>query len=95
MLPDHQEFHTSGPNCHWCASGETAFVWQPYGTNVCAPCQELISAGREWEVVEGVAARLTVRDGWHLADPESWRDHEHERMARWLEIRTTCAVSST
>ncbi len=43
-MPDDDEiddrwlFHTSGPNCHWCASGETAFVWGPYGTNICPGC---------------------------------------------------------
>jgi hypothetical protein len=46
--------------------------------------------GRAQEVVEEVAARITVRAGWHGLDPERWRQHEHERMARWLEIRTTC-----
>ena len=49
---DRWQFHTTGPNCHWCYHRDTAFVWGPYGTNVCAVCQELIEAGRQWEVVE-------------------------------------------
>jgi hypothetical protein len=87
---DLHTFHTVGPNCHWCYERGTAYVWGPYGTNVCEHCQGLISEGRDWEVVEALAARMTVRGGWHMLDPEGWRQREHERMARWLSIRTDC-----
>jgi len=85
------QFHTTGPNCHWCYHRDTAFVWGPYGTNVCAVCQELIEAGRQWEVVEALAAQMTVqRRRWLWFDPERWRKREHGLIGRWLEVRTTC-----
>jgi hypothetical protein len=66
----------------------------PYGTNVCAHCEELIDEGREWEVVEALAAQMTVRNGWHSLDPERWRRNEHENITRWLEVRTTCETKA-
>ena len=32
---DRWQFHTAGPNCHWCYHRDTAFVWGPFSTNVC------------------------------------------------------------
>ncbi len=87
---DRWQFHTTGPNCHWCYHRDTAFVWGPYDTNVCAVCQELIEAGRQWDVVEALAARMTVRDRWLHLDPEDWRQNEHALMERWLRVRTDC-----
>jgi hypothetical protein len=76
---DRWHFHTSGPNCHWCAAGKTALVWGLYGTNVCADCQALFDEGRQWEVAETVAARITVRGRWvGGVNPERWRDQEHQ-----------------
>jgi len=91
-IDDRWLFRTSGPNCHWCYTGMTAFVWGPYGTNVCAHCQCLFDEGRQWEVPETLAARMTVRDRWMGADPEQWREREHRLIAKWLTIRTTCAA---
>lgn len=76
--------------CHWCALRPQAWVWGPYGTRVCDHCDQLASQGRAAEIVEEAAARITVRGGWRLGvDPETWRMHEHERVAKWLDIRTT------
>ena len=88
---DEYNFRTDGRDaCHWCYMRPQAFVWGPYGTRVCSYCQDLIEQGRHHEVVEELAARMTVRDVWATLDPERWRRHEHERMARWLQVRTTC-----
>ena len=89
-ISDEHRFHTSGPNCHWCARGETAWVWGPYGTNICADCTEMIEAAEPELVVETIAAAVTVRDNWHHLDPQRFREHELENLTRWLEIRTTC-----
>jgi hypothetical protein len=89
---DRWQFHTAGPNCHWCYHRDTAFVWGPYGTNVCAVCQRLIEAGRQWEVVEALAAQMTVRGRWLWFDLERWRKREHYLIERWLNIRTTCTA---
>jgi hypothetical protein len=89
-LDDRWLFRTSGPNCHWCASGETIHVWGPYGTNVCAFCEDLITQGRPWEVAEAVAARITVRDRWYDLDPERWLEHERALIERWLTLRRDC-----
>lgn len=79
--------------CHWCSLRPQMWVWGPYGTRVCDHCDQLAAAGQVAEIVEEAAARLTVRGafrrfGWAL-DPERWREHEHERIRRWLEVRTT------
>jgi 3-methyladenine DNA glycosylase AlkD len=92
---DRWDFHTTGSNCHWCHQRKTAFTWGPYDTNVCNECQQLIQSGSQWDVVEGVAAHITVRGGWFMTDPETWRAKEHVLMARWLEIRTTCRPAAT
>jgi hypothetical protein len=83
-------FRTSGPNCHWCASGETIHVWGPYGTNVCAFCEDLITEGRERQVGETVVARSIVRDTWYDVDRERWLEREHALIERWLALRTDC-----
>jgi hypothetical protein len=77
--------------CHWCFLRPQAYVWGPYGTRVCDYCDRLVADGRAGEIVEEVAARITVRDRWMMLDPEPWREHEHERIARWLEVRTALA----
>ena len=59
-------------------------------TRVCAHCQDMLEQGRQWEIVEAVAAGITVRDHWSVLDPEQWRRHEHELIGRWLAVRTTC-----
>jgi hypothetical protein len=51
-------------------------------------CEELIEAGRQWEIAEEVAARITVRHNW-IMHPDRWRQREHDLMARWLRMRTT------
>jgi hypothetical protein len=81
-------FHTIGPNCHWCYERPTAYVWGPYRTSVCLHCEELIAAGRQCEVVEALAEKMTVRDLWFGLDPEFSLQREHERMSRWLSVRT-------
>lgn len=88
---DENAFRTDGRAvCHWCYLRPQTWIWGPYGTRICDHCQQLIDAGSAGDVVEELAARMTVRDGWHMLDPDRWRQHEHERMARWLEVRTTC-----
>ncbi|MGI9157703.1 MAG: hypothetical protein ACR2FG_13905 [Marmoricola sp.] len=47
-------------------------------------------AGRQWGVVEALAAQMTVRGRWLWVDPERWRKREHGLIGRWLEVRTTC-----
>lgn len=87
---DEYVFRTDGRDaCHWCYMRPQAVVWGPYGTRVCAHCDELISQGRADEVVEELAARMTVRDAWHGLNPEEWRRREHDLMQRWLKVRTT------
>lgn len=87
---DEYVFRTDGRQvCHWCAYRPQAWVWGPYGTRVCDHCEELIAAGRQWEIPEGVAARITVRERWHDIDPDRWRRREHDLLARWLRVRTT------
>lgn len=81
-------FRTSGPGCHWCGTDRTRAVWGPYGTNVCDYCEGLLEQGREWEVAETVAARITVRGNWRMLDPENWRKRESALIAHWLSIRT-------
>lgn len=88
LSSDAWNFRTVGPNCHWCYFRKAAFVWGPYGTNVCAVCQDLIEAGLHWDVVEAVAARITIKGDWDDADPKGWRQREHALMERWLVIRT-------
>ena len=86
---DENVFRTDGRDvCHWCTLRPQEWLWGPYGTRVCDHCQQLIEEGRQWEIVEGVAARITVRDNWHHLDPEQWRRREHGLMARWLKVRT-------
>jgi hypothetical protein len=84
---DWREFHTPGPNCHWCYHRPAAYLWCPWSTHVCEVCQALILAGREWEVVEGLAAQMTVRDRWMMIDPEHAREHWHDVMNRWIEAK--------
>lgn len=67
---DRWHFHSAKPHCHWCYHRDTAFVWGPYDTNVCAVGQELIEAGRQGEAVEALAAQMTVRGRWLWLDPE-------------------------
>lgn len=74
--------------CHWCSLRPQEFVWGPYGTRVCARCEQIIEGGGSWEVVEEVAARITVRGGWSVLDPGRWRQREHGKIGRWLEVRT-------
>lgn len=77
------------PSTDVTTRGEVTPAWGPYGTRVCAHCDELISQGRADEVVEELAARMTVRDAWHGLNPEEWRRREHDLMQRWLKVRTT------
>lgn len=85
-------FRTSGPNCRWCSSGQTAFVWGPYKTHVCAECQRLIEAGEHWLIPETVAARITVSGNhWMGVDPERWRQRERRLIEHWMTARTTCS----
>jgi len=77
--------------CHWCYMRPQAFVWGPYGTRVCDYCQQMAAEGRAHDIVEELAARMTVRDTWHKLDPEHWRERAHEHMQRWLDVRTTSA----
>ena len=84
-------FRTVGRNlCHWCQLRPPAWVWGPYGTRVCDHCQVMIFDGRAAEVVDELAARMTVRDALGVVDPERWRAHQWALMARWLTIRTDC-----
>lgn len=78
-------------SCHWCYLRPQEYVWGPYGTRVCGHCQQMAEEGRAHDIVEELAARMTVREGWRMLDPEEWRRHEHEKMARWLQVRTTCS----
>jgi hypothetical protein len=88
---DENVFRTDGEDaCHWCYMRPQEFVWGPYGTRVCGYCQDMIRDGREWEVVEETASRMTVHDRWFGIDPEHWRAREHGLMQRWLKVRTTC-----
>lgn len=88
---DENVFRTDGRACcHWCYLRPQAWVWGPYGTRVCDHCQQMVEDGRAREVAEELAARMTVRDGWHTLDPGHWREREQGLMARWLEVRTTC-----
>jgi hypothetical protein len=89
---DENVFRTDGRDaCHWCYLRPQAWVWGPYGTRVCDHCQQMIAEGRAQDVVEEMAARMTVRDGWgSMLDPEDWREREHNLMDRWLEVRTDC-----
>lgn len=76
--------------CHWCWLRPQAWVWGPYGTRTCTYCEELIQAGRAHDIVEEVAARITVRDGWRvIRDQEGWRRRERDKLERWVEVRTT------
>jgi hypothetical protein len=93
-IEDRWLFRTSGPNCHWCYSGKTAFVWGPYGTHICARCTALIDTGQKWEIPETLAARMTVRDRWFGLEPEHWRECELGLIAKWLTIHTTCETST-
>jgi len=36
----------------------------------------------------------SCREAWHMLDPERCA-HEHDRMRRWLEVRTTCRPVQT
>lgn len=81
-------FLTLGSVCHWCMLRTPAWEWGPYGTRVCDHCQRMIQDGRAVDVIEELAARLTVRG--HLVDPEKWRELPHAQMTRWLEVRTDC-----
>lgn len=89
---DENAFRTDGRDaCHWCYLRPQAFVWGPYGTRVCGHCQDLIAEGCGWDVVEELAARLTVRGTSRLIrDMERWRRREHNLMERWLRVRTNC-----
>ncbi len=50
----------------------------------------MIDDGRPHDIVEEVAARITVRMGWNLIrDPEGWRRREKDQMDHWLQVRTT------
>jgi hypothetical protein len=79
--------------CHWCAYRPQEWVWGPYGTRTCDHCDQLAAEGRADEIVEEAAARLTVYGTFRrfkfALDPERWRQHERERIQRWLKVRTT------
>ena len=68
-------YRTDGKDvCHWCALRPPEWLWQPFGTRTCSLCDDLIDEGRAWEVVEGAAARVTVRGNWRRGlDPERFR----------------------
>jgi hypothetical protein len=86
---DWRAFHTSGPNCHWCWSRPAAFVWCPYGTHVCAYCNDLIESGDERHVVETLAAAMQVTGAMgRMHDPEAWEKRELARLRRWTGVRT-------
>jgi hypothetical protein len=88
-------YRTDGPSCHWCQSRPAVWLWGPYRTHVCDYCQRMIAEGRQWDIIEELAASMTVRGSWKrgvgkMVDPERWRKREHAHMARWLELRTDC-----
>lgn len=88
-----REFHTSGPNCHWCYGRPAAYVWCPWGTHVCDYCHDLTMEGREDEVVEILAASMTVHGSFgrgvgRIINPESFRDHHRDTIREWIENRT-------
>lgn len=90
---DWREFHTSGPNCHWCYERPAAYVWCPWGTHVCAYCHDLVIKGQEWMIVETLAASMTVRGNFdrgiaQLIDPESFREHHNDVLNRWIEAKS-------
>ena len=82
-------FRTLGRDCcHWCSLRPQAWVWGPHGTRVCDHCQEMVLGGQVAEVVDELAARMTVRGTLGMLDLERWRAHELARMYRWLNVRT-------
>ncbi len=88
---DENAFRTDGRDvCHWCALRPQAWLWGPYGTRVRDHCQQMIEAGRAGDVVEEVAARITVLGRLAHGRPRPMaRTRAHPHDARWLQVRTT------
>jgi hypothetical protein len=84
-----RSLHTTGPNCHWCWTRPAAFVWCPFGTHVCAYCNDLIDSGEGRHVIETLAASMQVTGTIkRMHDPQAWEDRQRALLKRWLGVRT-------
>ena len=82
-------FRTLGRDfCHWCSLRPQAWVWGPYGTRVCASCQDMVNDGRAAEVVKEIAGRMVVLDTMTRLELEQWRQYHLSQMRRWVNLRT-------
>ena len=82
-------FQTVGRTwCHWCSVRPQVWVWAPYGTRVCDHCQDMVNDGRAAEVVEEIAAGMTVLGTLTAPQVEQWRSYHVAQIHRWVELRT-------